>query len=240
MAMYAVIGGSGTAGLYPLKKELKVETRYGTVVAYLTESSTGKGLIFLPRHGLKHGIPPHKVNYRANMLALRSLKVEGVMATNAVGSLREELPPGSLTVAVDFIDFTRNRPKTLFDDEVVHTDMTNPYDPRLVQALRTSARILGLELKDCVYVATEGPRYETPAEIRMFRALGGDVVGMTGVPEVVFANELSLPYASLCIVTNYAAGMQKRISHEEVIRLMEDKGKTVERVIDMALKVLEG
>lgn len=236
--MYAVIGGSGTADLYPLKKGLNVETKYGTVTAYLTESSTGKELIFLPRHGLKHGVPPHKVNYRANMLALKSLKVDGVIATNTVGSLREELPPGSLAVAIDFIDFTRDRPKTMFDDEVVHTDMTHPYDPRLVEALRTSARMLGLELKNCIYVATEGPRYETPAEIRMFRMLGGDVVGMTGVPEVVFANELSLPYASLCIVTNYAAGMQKRVSHEEVIKLMKEKGKTVKQVIDTALKVL--
>ncbi len=238
--MYAIIGGSGTASLYPLKRELKVETKYGDVVAYLTESSMGRELIFLPRHGLEHSVPPHKVNYRANMLALKSLKVDGIIATNAVGSLREELPPGSLAVAVDFIDFTRDRPKTLFDDKVVHTDMTRPYDPRLIEALRTSARRLGLELKDCVYVATEGPRYETPAEIRMFRTLGGDVVGMTGVPEVVFANELSLPYASLCIITNYAAGMQKRISHEEVIKLMEEKGETVKRVIDTALEVLEG
>lgn len=237
--MYAIIGGSGTAGLYPLKGEIKVETKYGAVVAYLSESSTGRELIFLPRHGLRHNIPPHKINYRANMLALKSLKVDGIIAINAVGSLREEILPGSLATAIDFIDFTKNRPKTLFEDEVVHTDMTHPYDFKLIEALRSSARTLGLELRECIYVATEGPRYETPAEIRMFRALGGDVVGMTGVPEVIFANELSIPYASLCVVTNYAAGMQKRITHDEVVKLMEEKGKVVKQIIDIALEVLE-
>ena len=237
--MYAIIGGSGTAQLYPIEEETVVETGYGKVSVYRTKTR-GKDLLFLPRHGVKHNVPPHEVDYRANILALKNLKVDGIIATNAVGSLRKEIPPGSLVVAIDFLDFTKGRPLTLFEEGVVHTDMTAPYDPRIIEALKTSAENLGIGLKEVVYVATEGPRYETPAEIKMFRLLGGDVVGMTGVPEVVFAREASVPYASLCVVTNYAAGMQDRISHDEVIKLMEEKGKIVKEVMDGAIEVLEG
>jgi 5'-methylthioadenosine phosphorylase len=193
----------------------------------------------LARHGSKHTIPPHKINYRANIYALHKLGVEKILATNAVGGISNELAPGDIVVPNDFIDFTKLRPTTFFDKApVTHVDVSEPYCPQLRKMLieessRCSARVCDHGVLAC----TEGPRYETPAEIEMFRRLGCNIVGMTGFPEVVLARELEMCYATICYVSNRAAGGQERLTATGV----SEVSRTVLPRIRMILtRVLEG
>ncbi|HXG23960.1 MAG TPA: S-methyl-5'-thioinosine phosphorylase [Chthonomonadales bacterium] len=229
MSTVAIIGGSGLERLpteYSIEP-LVVETRFGRAVAARARRGELE-VIFLSRHGETHGLAPHKINYRANIAALVELGVERVLATNAVGSLRIDLPPDSLILLSDFLDFTRGRPLTFWEgvehapSPVVHTDFTEPYCPQLRETLMDVATRLDVKLLPRgVYLCTAGPRYETPAEVRLFAQWGADVVGMTGVPEAVFAREAGLCYAAVGIVTNYAAGLQKAtVTHEEVMSHM--------------------
>jgi 5'-methylthioadenosine phosphorylase len=241
MPEIALIAGSGLESSFKLGRNLQFETPYGAAGAYEMEI-LGTKVLFLPRHGRGHTVPPHMVNYRANVFALREAGVTRVIATNAVGSLRERIRPGDFVVPDQFIDFTRARPSTFFDGvagEVVHTDVTEAYSPEVRKALISSFAAEGDRFhRKGVYVCTEGPRYETPAEIVAFRRLGGDVVGMTGCPEAALAKELGLGYATLCIVTNYGAGMQKRVQHAEVVRLMEKASDKVRHVVKGAVESL--
>ena len=192
-------------------------------------------MVFLARHGTKHGTPPHKVNYRANIAALVKLGITRVVATAAVGSLNETMPPGAMVLLGQFLDFTKVREATFFDGDeagVVHTDFTEPYCPDLNGSLQAAAHRAGLELlENGVYVTTEGPRFETPAEIKMFKMLGADLVGMTNVPEVVLAREAGLCYSTVALSTNYAAGISPTVlTHHEVLDVMAanvDKVRTL-------------
>ncbi len=220
---FGVITGTGVTEHFRASGPKSVKTRYGNAVVY--ESKDG-GYYVLPRHGPRHKVPPHAINYRANLAALDQLGVENVVATSAVGSMEPKLGVGQMGLVDQFIDFTKHREETFFGDRVAHTDMTNPYSSRLNDAIGLAADGLGVRLrKGLVYVCAEGPRFETAAEIRMFRKLGGDVVGMTGVPEVVLAREKGLEYASIVIATNWAAGIQERVSHEEVVKVMKRTGR---------------
>ncbi|MDQ0188575.1 S-methyl-5'-thioadenosine phosphorylase [Alicyclobacillus cycloheptanicus] len=223
-AEFAIIGGTGVydPALLESPQTIVVDTAYGsvelTVGTYL-----GRGIAFLPRHGRGHSVPPHRINYRANLMALKQMGVRQVLSTSAVGSLSEQVPPGSLVAVNDFLDFTKSRPTTFFEgNPVVHVDMTDPYCHRLRGALQQTARAQGIELMEGgVYVCAEGPRFETPAEIRYYQSIGGAVVGMTNVPEVVLAKEAELCYATVCIVTNFAAGISPHpLTHEEVVAAM--------------------
>lgn len=232
----AIITGSGLEkfGQEFGRAEL-VDTRYGAVL--IERARLGDcDLFLLPRHGRRHDLAPHLINYRANLAALQQLGCEAILATNAVGSLRSELKPGDYVIPDQFLDFTRNRPLSFFDGEdgqVHHTDFTTPYCPSLCGALRHCLRDRDLPVHGpATYLCAEGPRFETPAEIKMFAAWGADVVGMTGVPEVVFAHELGLCYAALCIVTNLAAGLAgQQITHAEVSAVMEKGAQTTTAVL---------
>lgn len=224
-ARIAIIGGTGVYDPEILDdvREERVETPYGPVTVNLGRFE-GLEVAFLARHGRGHQVPPHRVNYRANIYALALLGVERVIATNAVGSLRERYAPGHFVLPDQFLDFTHGRPATFFEGGeagVYHVDVTEPYCPQVRRVLHETGRPLGLTVHDgAVYVCTQGPRFETPAEIRMFERLGGDLVGMTSVPEVVLAREAGLCYASVGMVTNYAAGLvDYPLSHEEVLEL---------------------
>ena len=228
-----IIGGSGLEGLYDRQglREQCVDTRYGQARVYIVTVG-GREVIFLPRHNKGHDLPPHKINYRANIRALETLGCHNVIATNAVGGLASAMEPGEFVVVDQFLDFTRQRPLTFFDGEdgqVHHVDMTYPYCPRLRNLLTDAAEAEGLGGKvhpAGTYVCCEGPRFETPAEIRMFAQLGADVVGMTGVPEVVLAREAGLCYASVCIITNWAAGLRPSLlAHTEFIKIMDQVGE---------------
>lgn len=240
---FAVIGGTG---LYCLSDgqagdSIAVETRYGAME--VERGRVGEVEVgFLARHGKGHGVPPHRVNYRGNIAALRELGVGSILASAAVGSISEDLPPGSLVVLTQFLDFTRARAGTFFDgeeEEVRHVDMTDPYCGHLRAELLGAAEALGEKVHpEGVYVCTEGPRFETPAEIEMFGRLGGDVVGMTSVPEVVLAREAGICYAGLAIVTNWAAGVSKEpLRHEEVSAFM---GVQMPRVRALFEEVVKG
>ncbi len=231
-----VITGTGVLGHFDVGRRRLVSTSFGTAVAF--ESSDGRYFV-LPRHGPRHAVPPHRVNYRANVAALEKLGVKEVIASSAVGSMREEFGVGQIGLVDQFLDFTKGRESTFYDNEVGHTDMTNPYSARLNGQLRRSAERLGVEVRGgLVYVCAEGPRFETAAEIRMFRAMGGDVVGMTGVPEVVLANEKGMQYASVVVATNWAAGMQRRVDHGEVLEAMKRSGKKAVELIEATIKAI--
>jgi len=233
----AIVGGSGVydPGILNDVYEEKIDTPYG-IAAVKIGTYQGKKICFMPRHGEKHSVPPHKVNYRANIWALKALKVERVLATAAVGSLNPEFKPGDFVIVNDFLDFTKTRIYTFFeggDTGVVHTDFTEPYCPELRQVLLNMASSCGIKAHDGgVYACTEGPRFETPAEIRMIRQLGGDLVGMTNVPEVVLAHEAGLCYSLIAMVTNMAAGISATpLSHSEVLEVMSRNSNNLRELI---------
>jgi len=226
----AIIGGTGfyDPGIVNNIDEITINTAYGEVqVAVGTFNDVY--IAFLARHGGQHQVPPHLVNYRANIAALKELGVIRVLASTAVGSLRKDLAPGSLVVVDQFIDFTKKREHTFYDGEnaggVIHTDFTDPYCPQLRKFLKNVMAQKKVAFTERgTYVCTEGPRYETPAEIKAFAILGGDVVGMTSVPEVVLAREAGLCYATLSLVTNFAAGISPyALTHREVVEVMREK-----------------
>ncbi len=195
-------------------REQRIQTAYGSVRVYHLEGLSTEA-VFLPRHGLSHDTPPHAINYRANLKALECLGVKRVLAVNAVGSISEEISPLDLVLLSDFIDFTSNRESTFFGggkQGVEHVDMSSPYCPYLRKSLLDLAPKFDLSIHSHgVYVCTNGPRLESPAEIKMFGLLGGDVVGMTGLPEVVLAKELGLCYAAVAFSINWAAGIQESV-----------------------------
>jgi 5'-methylthioadenosine phosphorylase len=207
----AIIGGSGVYQLAGGEfAEQVVETPYGAVTLFQGRGENA-GIIFLPRHGVHHQYPPHRVNYRANLKALAMLGVRRVLATSAVGALNGRVAPGKLALLTQFLDFTKGRPSTYYEGEaagVAHVDVTQPYCPDLGQALCAAARRRGLEWEDsAVYACMEGPRFETAAEVRYLIQCGADVVGMTGVPEAPLARELGLCYASVAVPMNWGAGL---------------------------------
>lgn len=211
--MLAIIGGSGLTQLSNLaivRREV-VRTPYGEPSGALTYGSLcEEPVVFLARHGYGHTIPPHLVNYRANIWALKQANVSGIISVASVGSIRADLAPGTLVVPDQIIDYTWDRKSTFFEGgetPVKHVDFTHPYDPSLRQRLLLATAAVGeLAVDGGVYAATQGPRLETAAEINRFERDGADVVGMTGMPEAVLARELELPYAALNVVVNYGAG----------------------------------
>jgi 5'-methylthioadenosine phosphorylase len=225
MPRIAIIGGSGLEGLLNGSREFRVGTAYGPAPLISIGRAGKEEIAFLPRHGPTHDLPPHKVNYRANLQALKQLGVERIIATNAVGSINSAYNPGDLAVPEDILDMTKSRATTFFDSApVTHIDVSQPYCPELRKTLIESSKSAKVKTWDkSVLVATEGPRYETPAEIRMLRTLGGDIVGMTGAPEIFLARELEICYSALCFISNKAAGMQDKLSAVEVMEI----GKTV-------------
>lgn len=223
----AIIGGSGFSkyGTFGVQEVVEVTTPYGSVEIVRVEEPRYE-LYFVPRHGKGHAVPPHKVNYRAIVRALFDLGVERIISTTAVGSLNLEMLPGSIVIPDQIIDMTRCREHTFCEEgRVYHIDMTEPLCSDLRDALRRSVAAYGEDAIDgATYVVTEGPRFETPAEIRAFKVLGGDLVGMTLMPECALARELGMCYATVSVVTNLAAGIQgEHLSAREVDELMRDR-----------------
>ncbi|MGE5371017.1 MAG: S-methyl-5'-thioadenosine phosphorylase [Solirubrobacterales bacterium] len=241
MYKIAIIGGTGVYDPEILDdvKDLTVETEYGTV-RMKGGVYEGVPVAFMARHGEGHSVPPHLVNYRANIMALKKLGVERIIATAAVGSLNFDLKPGSFVVVDQFMDFTKGRPSTFFeggDKGVAHVDVTEPYCPEIRAALYASGRNLGIDIFDGGnYICTEGPRFETPAEIKFFKSIGGDVVGMTTVPEVVLAREVGICYATIAMVTNFGAGIVTgRLTHQEVVDYMKENIVRIRKLIIQAV-----
>lgn len=211
--MLAIIGGSGLTQLANLEISRRevVRTPYGEPSGPLVFGSmAGREVVFLARHGSGHTIPPHRINFRANLWALHGQGVKNVVSIASVGGIRGDLAPGALAVPDQLIDYTHSRAGTYFtgeDSDVRHIDFTLPYCQALRAACLDAARQAGEVLIDGgVYAATQGPRLETAAEINRLERDGADMVGMTGMPEAVLAREIGLCYAAIAVVANWAAG----------------------------------
>jgi len=211
--MLAIIGGSGLTTLSNLDVSHRevVRTPYGEPSgAIVFGQICGQPAMFLPRHGYGHTIPPHMVNYRANLWALHHHKATGVISVASVGGIRADLQPGDIVLPNQIVDYTWGRKSTFFDGNgtpVTHIDFTEPYDPELRRRIGEAAEQLGIAVKiDGVYATTQGPRLETAAEVNRLERDGVDLVGMTGMPEAALARELGLPYAAINVVANHAAG----------------------------------
>lgn len=233
--MLAIIGGTGLQHFGQKLEENTVSTPYGEAT-YQRISFHGLPLIFLPRHGLHHTFPPHKIPYKANLFALRQLGVTSILATAAAGAIKLDFHPGYFGIVSQFIDFTKYRDHTFFHsfhDGVHHTDMTHPYSIQLNTILESVLSKLGYPfLQEITLAITEGPRFETPAEIKAFSIMGADAVNMTSYPEVSLSNELGIKYASLCISTNFAAGISdKPLTHQEVEEVMKTTSNRLQTII---------
>ena len=213
MTELAIIGGTGLTSLNGLTiagREL-VDTPYGEPSGALIHGTfCDRQVVFLARHGQASNIPPHRVNYRANIWALKQIGITRIISVNAVGGIQAGLVPGALLIPDQIIDYTFSRGHTFFEDElshVVHVDFTAPYCPSLRELLVTAAQHAGVDAAECgTYGVTQGPRLETAAEVDRLERDGCDVVGMTGMPEAVLARELELCYAACTVVANAAAG----------------------------------
>ena len=242
----AIIGGTGV-GQFAFDTEpevVSIATHYGNALATLGHLN-GKPIVFLARHGAGHKVPPHKINYRANIAALVQLGVHAVFATTAVGGMHLGMKPGDFVLLNDFIDFTRDREhKTFFDGEgglVVHTDFTTPYSEELRQIVLQAAQTQNIPLRFTgTYLACDGPRYETPAEVRLFAQWGADVAGMTGVPETTLAREAGLHYAGISLVTNPGAGLSETpLTHAEVESAMSQAAHCLRQLLTEAIAQLD-
>jgi 5'-methylthioadenosine phosphorylase len=239
-AEIGVIGGSGLYALIDGAAEHEVSTPYGPPSDPITIAEVGgRRVAFLPRHGRDHRFPPHKIPYRANLWALRSLGVRQIIAPCAVGGLRPELGPGTFVVPDQLIDRTSGREQTYYDRGAVHVSFADPYCP--------DGRATVLAAADHVQpvdggtmVVIEGPRFSTRAESRWFTAIGGSIVNMTGHPEAVLARELALCYTPIALVTDLDAGVEgdEGVTQEEVFRVFADNTKKLRDILLTAVAEL--
>jgi 5'-methylthioinosine phosphorylase len=240
--MLAIIGGSGLSQLANLEvtRRWVARTPYGEPSGPLTFGRLcGIEVVFLARHGYGHTVAPHDVNYRANLRALKDVGVKEVVSVASVGGIRADLPPGSLVVPDQIIDYTWGRRSTFFDGPgtaVHHVDFTEPYSSRLRARILRAAAACGEKVTDGgVYAATQGPRLETAAEINRLERDGATIVGMTGMPEAVLARELDLDYAAITVVANFAAGRgdaAKAIPLDKIEAVLAEAMGRVRRVIE--------
>jgi len=236
--MYAIIGGSGLAKLSALESPRRqvMRTPYGEPSGAMTFGRlAGAEVVFLARHGYGHTLAPHEINYRANVWALRELKVGGVISVATVGGIRPDLGPGTLVLPDQIIDYTHSRKSTFFEGSevpVIHVDFTEPYTPALRAELLAAAAACGEPLVDGgVYACSQGPRLETAAEIERIARDGGDMVGMTGMPEAALAREAELGYAAIGVVVNHAAGRGDSRHSIKLDQLEEVMRATVVRAV---------
>ncbi|MEM3676466.1 MAG: S-methyl-5'-thioadenosine phosphorylase [Thermoplasmataceae archaeon] len=242
MAYIGIIGGSGIYSLMKNVESVNAKNRFGEPSAPVEIGKiAGKEVAFIARHGKKHEIPPHKVNYRANIWALKELGVERIIGVNAVGSLKEELPPGSVVVPDQYIDFTKKRDLTFYDGpEVYHISTADPFCPEINRILYDqAAQIKGSKaFLGGTYVTIEGPRFSTRAESRMYRQFA-DIIGMTLVPEVNLADELGMCYSVLATVTDYDVWSEKPVDASEVFKVMKENEQKVSSIITESVKLIQ-
>ncbi|MGD8863242.1 MAG: S-methyl-5'-thioadenosine phosphorylase [Myxococcales bacterium] len=225
----AIIGGSGLYDLEGLEQveEIEVQTPFGGPSDHVIQGRMGDvRLLFLPRHGRGHRVPPHRINYRANVFALKQLGADQILSVSAVGSLKETLHPGDFVIVDQFIDRTRGRSSTFFDDfdMVAHVGFGDPVDAALAGAVAEAARAAGATVhRGGTYVCMDGPQFSSRAESELYRSWGADVIGMTNLPEAKLAREAELPYATLAMVTDYDCWHQteEAVSVEAVIAVLQ-------------------
>lgn len=244
MPKTAIIAGSGFYDIEGVRvRELKkITTPYGdpSDVYRICEWSDLE-FAFLSRHGSPHRIPPHKVNYRANIWGFIELGVERILSVNAVGGINTQMRPGDIVITDQIIDMTHGRASTFYEEhEVVHIDFTMPYCAELRDSIIKAGKIAGIELKDSgTYVCVNGPRLETKKEISLFNNIGGDVVGMTGMPEACLAREMEMCFSGIAVVTNYAAGISaKKLTTTEVVDTMKVSMEKIRKLLMTTLGII--
>lgn len=241
----AIIGGTGFSDAVLGGVSEVVSTPYGPCDLSKCTAVDGSYFYFLPRHGIGHSTAPHLINHHANIAALVQYGVTHVLSTAAVGSLRKVYTPGSFVVLNDLIDLSRGPVTTFFNEpgSVTHTDFTHPFDEDLRQQLIASLsgnKRLQFHTNG-TYVSVSGPRYETPAEVAMFAAFGGDVVGMTVAAEAILSKEAGLKYACLGVITNYGTGINDGVlSHCDVVTQMQDAFPAVQTLLLELAQILSG
>jgi 5'-methylthioadenosine phosphorylase len=245
MTKIAVIGGSGLENPDLLKspEEKIIDTPYGRASSPLLCGTIGNSqLVILSRHSYNHTIPPSQVNNRANIYALKEAGCTHILATTACGSLREEIKRGDIVIPDQFIDFTRHRNNTFFEEfepgRMKHTPMADPFDKSLRESIISSAWNIGLDIHENGTVVTiEGPRFSTRAESKMFRMWGADIINMSVAPEAILANELGIPYAVVAMSTDYDCWKEDEVpvSWEDVIEVFNNN---VSRVLSLLLDVI--
>lgn len=233
-----IVGGSGIyemPGLSGVTRE-RVDTPYGPPSADVVRGSLGgTTLLFLPRHGRQHELPPHQINYRANICALKKLGATHVVSLSAVGSMREEIAPGQVVIVDQFIDLTKRRTSTFFDDGIVgHVAFADPVCPLLADALAVASQSAGATLhRGGTYVCMEGPQFSTRAESRLYRQWGVSVIGMTAMPEAKLAREAELPYATLALATDYDCWHESAddVSVDAVLAVLKQNAELAQRTV---------
>ncbi|MCQ4350355.1 MAG: S-methyl-5'-thioadenosine phosphorylase [Sulfolobales archaeon] len=243
-AEIGIIGGSGLydPGIIKDAQEVKVYTPYGEPSDYIIVGKVeGRSVAFLPRHSRGHRIPPHKINYRANIWAMKELGVKFLISVSAVGSLRLDYKPGDFVVPDQFIDMTKKRDYTFFDGPVVaHVSMAEPFCESLRRVIISASKDLNITTHDRgTYICIEGPRFSTRAESRVWKEVfKADIIGMTLVPEVNLACEAQLCYATIAMVTDYDVFAEIPVTAEEVTRVMAENTEKVKRLLYEVIKRL--
>jgi 5'-methylthioadenosine phosphorylase len=235
-AEIGIFGGTGIydSGLLNDSKEITIDTPYGKTSDSITVGEfNGRNVAFMPRHGKKHTVPPHLINFRANIWAFKELGVKRIIAPSAVGSLKKEFEPGHFALPSQFIDFTKSRKGTFSEDgRVIHISVADPFCPELQNIILDVTKKQGMQIhENCTYVCIEGPRFSTKAESGFFRTTGADIIGMTLVPECQLAREAQICYVSISTVTDYDVWAEKPVTAKEVM-------ETLAKNVEMTKKIL--
>jgi len=238
-AEIGIFGGTGIydSGLLTESKEITVDTPFGKTSDSITVGVfKGKKVAFMPRHGRKHTIPPHLINFRANIWAFKEMGIKRIIAPSAVGSLKPDLKPGDFVLPSQFIDFTKSRKYSFFEGEkVVHISVADPFCPELQDAISKAADRINLKIhKNCTYVCIEGPRFSTRAESKFYKEIiGADIIGMTLVPECQLAREAQICYASISTVTDFDVWADKPVTAKEVLETLSKNVETTKKILSI-------
>jgi len=231
-----IFGGTGIydSGLLENTQEVDIETPYGKPSDTITVGEfNGRKIAFLPRHGKKHTIPPHMINFKANIWAFKELGVTRIIAPSAVGSLKEELEPGHFALPSQFLDFTKSRDGSFSEEgRVIHISVAEPFCPELQSSILKVTDKQNLKIhKDCTYVCIEGPRFSSKAESKFYRSTGADIIGMTLVPECQLAREAQICYASISTVTDYDVWAEKPVTAKQVLETLSKNVEKTKKIL---------
>ena len=236
-----IFGGTGIydSGLLENPQEIQLDTPHGKPSDSITIGTfQGRKIAFLPRHGKKHTIPPHMINFKANIWAFKELGIKRIIAPSAVGSLKEELEPSHFALPTQFLDFTKSRSGSFSEEgRVIHISVAEPFCPELQSSILQVTQNQNLKIhENCTYVCIEGPRFSTKAESKFYRSTGADIIGMTLVPECQLAREAQMCYASISTVTDYDVWAEKPVTAKEVLSTLS---KNVERTKKVLTELIE-
>lgn len=245
-ARIGIFGGTGFYEFLEGATHVKIDTPFGAPSDKMSLGKVeGVPVAFMPRHGRDHSIPPHAINYRANLWAMKEVGVERVMAPCAAGSLQVHVKPGEFVICDQFVDRTTGRKDTFYDGPVVtHISTADPYCPEMRKAVISAGRKMGLPLHERgTVVVIQGPRFSTRAESRWFSSMGWEVINMTQYPEVVLARELGMCYVNISLITDYDVGLEghpeiKPVTHEEVVRVFKENNDKLRRLLFETLKAI--